>query len=193
MSKGGYRRRSHAFWPIRASTATFMLQDRSLALVVTPEHAASDEARSEGLFRASEEERERRHRLKEALAAEGFKWEPWQKPERGMVFGMIRQHECGEMQTHVRYYKDGVLKAEHEIAHHFLEHLISPRTSAHDEVEAILEKHGIDDVEVLEKQFPDRMKGDMPASRTPWKPVVMAAGAVVFGAIFGGKAIFGRD
>lgn len=170
-----------------------MLEDGQLGVVPEREQAGRAEATSESLFRASEAERDRRHRVKEALSEAGFKWEPWQKPERGMVFGMIRQHECGEMQTHVRYYKDGTVKAEHEIAHHFLEHLISPRTSAHDEVEAILETHGIDDVDVLEKDFPDRMKGEMPSSRTPWKPVAMAAGAVLFGAIFGGKAIFGRD
>lgn len=149
------------------------------------------EEREEGILIASPEERERRRRVKEALRAEGFSWEPWQKPERGMVFGMIRQHACGEMQTHVRYYKDGTIKAEHEIAHHFLEHLISPRTSAHDEVEAILEAHGVHDVEVLEKDFPDRLKGEMPETRTPWKPVVAAAGAVLIGAVFGGKRLFG--
>lgn len=153
--------------------------------------SASGAPDKEGYFRISDEERERRERVKEALRAEGFRWEIWQKPERDMVFGMIRTD--GDMQVHVRYYRDGAIRAETEIAHHFFEHLVSPRRSAHDLVERLLAKHGVDDVEVREKEFPDRMKGDMPRSRTPWKPVVAAAGVVVAGAVLGAKALFRRD
>ncbi|MDX1611230.1 MAG: hypothetical protein R3185_02590 [Candidatus Thermoplasmatota archaeon] len=155
------------------------------------EHTAPTDTSAEGYFRVSEDEKERRRRVREALAAEGFKWEIWQKPEKDMVFGMIRTEE--DMQVHVRYYRGGYIKAETEIAHHYFEHLISPRESAHDHVEDLLAKHGIEDVDVFEKEFPERMKGDMPRTRTPWKPVVAAAGAVLVGAFYGARTLLWRD
>ena len=141
----------------------------------------ADEEPPEPRFRPSTEEKERRRRVREAFLEEGFKWEPWQKPEKHMVFGMIRRD--GQMQTHMRYYRGGYIKAEHEIAHTYLEHLISPRESAHEEVERILAGHGITDVEVRHKEIPKRHRGPMPPTRTPWKPVVMAASAAIVGAI----------
>lgn len=132
-------------------------------------------------------------RVKEALRKEGFRWELWQKPEKGMVFGMIRR-EDEHMQTHVRFYEGGVVKAEREICHRYIEHLISPRESAHDEIERLLcEEHGITEVDVAEKKFPDRMKGKMPKTRTPWKPLVVGAGALLAGIVVGGRSLIGGD
>lgn len=127
--------------------------------------------------------------VREALREEGFDWTIWQKPQSGVVFGMVREED--DLQTHVRYYEDDVIRAEHEICHRYLEHLISPRESAHDEVERILDEHGIEGVEVQEKDFPDRMKGEMPSTRTPWKPLVMGAGAAIAGIAFGVRQFFG--
>lgn len=125
--------------------------------------------------------------VREALREEGFDWTIWQKPQSGVLFGMVREED--DLQTHVRYYEDDVIRAEHEICHRYLEHLISPRESAHDEIERILDEHGIDGAEVQEKDFPDRMKGEMPSTRTPWKPLVAGVGALVVGAVFGGRSL----
>lgn len=121
--------------------------------------------------------------VREALLDAGFRWELWQKPERGQRFGMIRRE--GDMQLHVRYYEDGSLKAERELANDYVEHLLSPRESAHEEIEPILEEHGLEeDVEVQEKTFPARHRGgDMPSTRTPWKPLILGAGVALVGAI----------
>jgi hypothetical protein len=123
-------------------------------------------------------------RVREALEAEGFRWEFWQKPESGQVFGMIRR-EDEHMQLHVRYFEDGTLQAEREIANDYVEHLISPRESAHAEIEAILDKHDIEheDVTVEEKDFPRRHQGSMPSTRPPWKPLVLGAGIALAGAV----------
>jgi len=131
-----------------------------------------------------------RERVRRALAAEGFSWELWQKPERGQIFGMIRRD--GEMQLHVRYYEDDVVKAERELANDYVEHLLSPRVSAHEEVEEILEDHGLgDEVDVEEKRFPPRHDGvDMPRTRTRWKPLVMGVGVALVGAVAGTGLLF---
>lgn len=126
-----------------------------------------------------------REQVREALAEEGFGWELWQKPERGQEFGMIRRE--GDMQLHVRYYDGDVIRAERELANDYVEHLLSPRVSAHDEVEDILAKHGLDDeVEVEEKRFPPRHDGvPMPETRTRWKPLVLGVGVALVGAVAG--------
>jgi len=144
----------------------------------------------EPLFRPSLEERERRRRVRRALSDAGFKWEPWQKPERDMVFGMIRNE--GDMQTHVRYYRGGFLKAERELAHHYLEHVFSPRESAHETIAAILAEHDIEDVEVREKEIARRHRGPMPPTRTHWKPLAMAAGAALAGYVLRRRGVFKR-
>lgn len=133
---------------------------------------------------------ELREQVKDALKAEGFRTEIWQKPEWGMVFGMIRRED--EMQLHVRYYKGGVVKGEREIAHTYLEHLISPRTSAHEEIEEILDRHDVDGVEVREKRFPSRMEREMPSTRTPWKPFALGLGTLAVGTLIA-KGLLGRD
>lgn len=114
---------------------------------------------------------------RQALHEEGFQWELWQKPKRGVLYGLIRR-DGEDMQTHVRYYKDDVIRAEREISNDYIEHLISPRESAHDEIERLLAEHGITDVTVSEKDFPERMKGQMPTTRTPWKPLAVGLGAI---------------
>lgn len=116
-------------------------------------------------------------RVREALHEEGFQWELWQKPKRGVLYGLIRR-DGEDMQTHVRYYKDDVIRAEREISNDYLEHLISPRESAHEEIERLLANHGIHEVTVSEKDFPERMKGEMPTTRTPWKPLAVGIGAI---------------
>lgn len=141
--------------------------------------AASSEAESEPTDEDLSEQ------VREALEAEGFRWELWQKPERGQKFGMIRR-EDEEMQLHVRYYEGGVVKAERELANDYVEHLLSPRESVHEEVQRLLAKHGLgDEVDVREKVFPDRHQGSMPSTRTPWKPLVMGVGVALFGAVAG--------
>lgn len=147
-----------------------------------PEDAPSDEGAT------VDDSPELRRRVREALREEGFRWELWQKPMREVAFGLIRR-EDEHMQTHVRYYEGGVVKAEREISNDYLEHLVSPRESAHEEIERLLEDHGVTEVEVSEKDFPDRMQGDMPSTRTPWKPLVVGAGAVLAGVVVGARAL----
>jgi hypothetical protein len=134
-----------------------------------------------------------REQVRRALAEEGFNWELWQKPERGQEFGMIRQE--GDMQLHVRYYEDDVIKAERELANDYVEHLVSPRFSAHEEVERLLAKHDLDEeVDVEEKRFPPRHDGvPMPDTRTRWKPLVLGAGVALVGAIAGRGLLPGGD
>lgn len=131
------------------------------------------------------------HQVREALQEEGFRWELWQKPKRGVRFGLIRR-DGEDMQTHVRYYEDDVIRAEREISNDYLEHLISPRESAHEEIERLLAEHGITDVTVSEKNFPKRMKGPMPTTRTPWKPLVVGLGAIA-GIAMGATRFLGNN
>ncbi len=155
-------------------------------LVPDPQPAPEPNAQQEGLFRVSDAEQERRHRIREALKEEGFAWEIWQKPEKGMIFGLIRVED--DLQTHVRYYKGGYLKAESEIAHKYLEHIVSPRECAKETIEEILERHGIDDVDVHEREIPRHHRGPMPPTRTPWKPVVAGLSVALAGWFYSRKS-----
>lgn len=103
--------------------------------------------------------------VREALEAEGYTSTPFQWKHAGHSFGLIK--DLGEKQIHVRVYEDGVIDAEIEVHKRYLQHIWSPRPSAHDEVRRILEKHGIETelvneqylphVGPLRERFPDRL------------------------------------
>jgi len=134
-----------------------------------------------------------REQVRRALAEEGFNWELWQKPERGQEFGMIRQE--GDMQLHVRYYEDDVIKAERELANDYVEHLVSPRfssTSTFSSRSCLARRRSTSSW--AEKRFPPRHDGvPMPDTRTRWKPLVLGAGVALVGAIAGRGLLPGGD
>ena len=90
--------------------------------------------------------------IRRALLAEGFRSSPFQWRHKGHAFGLIK--DLGDKQVHVRVYENGVIDAEVEIHKRYVEHLISPRPSAHKEIAAILSKHGIPTDLVNEKYLP---------------------------------------
>ncbi len=103
--------------------------------------------------------------VREALEAEGYQSTPFQWRHKGHAYGLIK--DLGEKQIHVRVYEDGVIDAEIEVHKRYLQHIWSPRPSAHEEVHRILEKHGIatelvneqylPQVGPLRDRFPDRL------------------------------------
>lgn len=103
--------------------------------------------------------------VREALEAEGYKSTPFQWRHKGHAYGLIK--DLGEKQIHVRVYEDGVIDAEIEVHKRYLQHIWSPRPSAHEEVHRILEKHGLETelvneqylphVGPLRERFPDRL------------------------------------
>lgn len=105
-------------------------------------------------------------RVRKALEAEGFRHTPFQWRHKGHAFGLVR--DLGDKQIHVRVYEDGVVDAELEIHKRFVEHLLSPRPSAHDEVRRILRKHGIGTELVNEHYLPrvGALRKKYPATRT---------------------------
>jgi hypothetical protein len=103
--------------------------------------------------------------VRAALEAEGFRTTMMQWRHKGHAYGLIK--DLGKMQIHVRVYDDGVIDAEVEVHKRYIQHLWSPRPSAHEEVQAILERHGISthlvneqylpQVGPLRDRFPDRL------------------------------------
>lgn len=103
--------------------------------------------------------------VRAALEAEGYRSTPFQWKHKGHAYGLIK--DLGEKQVHVRVYEDGVVDAEIEVHKRYLQHIWSPRPSAHEEVQRILEKHGIEtelvneqylpQVGPLRERFPDRL------------------------------------
>lgn len=103
--------------------------------------------------------------VRAALEAEGYKSTPFQWKHKGHAYGLIK--DLGQKQIHVRVYEDGVIDAEIEIHKRYMQHIWSPRPSAHEEVQKILRKHGLDtelvneqylpQVGPLRERFPDRL------------------------------------
>lgn len=91
---------------------------------------------------------------KAVLLAEGFRREPLKQARKaGQVWGVVRQ-EPDDMQIHVRAFRDGRLETEVELSNRFIQHLWSHRRSAHEEVKAILERHGMPTERVSETFVP---------------------------------------
>ncbi|MBI2077580.1 MAG: hypothetical protein HYT80_04300 [Euryarchaeota archaeon] len=91
-------------------------------------------------------------RIRSALEKEGFQSTVLQWRHKGHAYGLIK--DLGDKQIHVRVYEDGVVDAEIEIHKRYLEHLWSPRPSAHKQVQRIFTKHGIPIHFVNEKYLP---------------------------------------
>lgn len=91
-------------------------------------------------------------RIRSALEREGFTSTPFQWRHKGHAYGLIK--DLGDKQIHVRVYEDGVVDAEIEIHKRYLEHLWSPRPSAHRQIHRIFRKYGIPIHFVNEKYIP---------------------------------------
>lgn len=89
-------------------------------------------------------------RIRSALEREGFRSTPFQWRHKGHAFGLIK--DLGDKQIHVRVYKDGVVDAEVEIHKRYVQHLWSPRPSAHKEVQEVFRRHGIP-VQLVNEQY----------------------------------------
>lgn len=89
-------------------------------------------------------QRERRaylERVRRALEAEGFRHTHLQWRHKGHSFGLVK--DAGDKQIHVRVYDNGLVDAEVEIHRRYVQHLYSPRPSAHRTVQRIFAKHHI--------------------------------------------------
>lgn len=118
-------------------------------------------------------------RVRFALEREGFRSTPFQWRHKGHEFGLVK--DLGDKQIHVRVYEDGVIDAEVEIHKRYLQHLWSPRPSAHRQVHAIFRKYGIPVKFVNEKYIPqvgpDRRK--FPKARTKVAHLLAGAGGAL--------------
>lgn len=122
-------------------------------------------------------------RVRRALEAEGFRSTPLQWKHRGHAFGLVKDR--GDRQIHVRVYEDGVIDAELEIHRRFLEHLLSPRPSAHRLVRGLLAKHGIP-THLLNERYIPRLaaaRRRYPKTRTPVRRVLGGAAGLVGGVV----------
>lgn len=122
-------------------------------------------------------------KAKEALLAEGFYETPFQYRKKGQVFGVVKDHGH-DLQLHVRAFDTGVIESEVELSNRYVEHLVSPRRSAHAEIKAIFEKHGLE-TETINEEFQTRtgaFRERMPRTRTKTSDLVKAglgmAGAI---------------
>lgn len=116
-------------------------------------------------------------RVRTALEMEGFRTTRFQWRHKGHAYGLIR--DLGDKQIHVRVYEDGVVDAEIEIHKRFVEHLWSPRPSAHRQIFRIFKKHGIPVHFVNEKYIPQvgATRARYPRMRTRVAHVLAGAGA----------------
>jgi hypothetical protein len=123
--------------------------------------------------------------VRKALEAEGFQSTRLQWRHKGHAFGLVK--DAGRMQVHVRVYDDGVIDAEIEIHKRYMQHLWSPRPSAHEEVQQILQRHGIDtdlineqylpQVGALRERFPERL---VRVTTVAGSTAAVVGGAVVY-------------
>ena len=116
-------------------------------------------------------------RVRSALEKEGFRSSLLQWRHKGHSYGLIK--DLGDKQVHVRVYEDGVVDAELEIHKRYLEHLWSPRPSAHRIVQKIFQKHGIPIRFVNEKYLPQvgATRRAYPKMRTRVSHLLAASGA----------------
>jgi hypothetical protein len=127
-------------------------------------------------------------RARQALVEEGFRSTPMQYRKKDQVFGLVKDHG-DRLQIHVRAFRNGVLESEVELSNRYIEHLWSPRRSAHNEIARILEKHGLD-TRTVNTEFRTRTGADrdkLPRIVTPTRQLVKGAvgvagavGAVAF-------------
>lgn len=113
---------------------------------------------------------------RQALLAEGFRSTPMQYRKRDQVFGLVKPHG-DRLQIHVRAFRSGVIESEVELSNRYIEHLWSPRRSAHAEIARILEKHGLD-TKTINTEFRTRTGSErdrLPRIVTPTSGVVKGA------------------
>jgi hypothetical protein len=128
---------------------------------------------------------------KAVLLAEGFKRDPLRQARKpGMVWGVVRQ-EPGDMQIHVRAFKDGRLETEVELSNRYIQHLWSHRRSAHVEVKEILNRHGMPTERVSETFLP--ITGSFEGKRMPLGRTkamhAYAAAAIAIGLFIGWRLV----
>ena len=132
-------------------------------------------------------------RVRTALEAEGFRSTPFQWRHKGHEYGLIK--DLGHNQIHVRVYEDGVIDAEIEVHKRYLEHLWSPRPSAHREVKEIFQRHGIPIRFVNEHYLPQvgAHRRKFPKARTSVAQLVAgAAGGIGIVGLYTARIILGR-
>lgn len=115
-------------------------------------------------------------RARQALVAEGFRSTPMQYRKKDQVFGLVKDHG-DRLQLHVRAFRSGVIESEVELSNRYIEHLWSPRRSAHNEITRILEKHGLDTA-TINTEFRTRTGAErerLPRIVTPTRPLVRGA------------------
>lgn len=114
-------------------------------------------------------------RVRTALEMEGFASTPFQWRHKGHAYGLIK--DLGDKQVHVRVYDDGVVDAEIEIHKRYVQHLWSPRRSAHRQVQRIFQRHGIPVHFVNERYLPQVGAGRAQYPRLRTKVSHVIAGA----------------
>jgi len=119
-------------------------------------------------------------KVRSALVAEGFRSTPFQWRHAGHEFGLIKDLHNGR-QIHVRVYDNGIIDAEYEVHKRFVQHLYSPRPSAHRAVQRIFTKHGIPTHLVNEHYVPKvgAARQAYPRRRTKVSHVAGVLGGVV--------------
>jgi hypothetical protein len=80
--------------------------------------------------------------VKAALVADGFHDTFAQWPRRSQAFGLVKDFP-GHRQMHVRAFWDGRLEAEIEFSRLCVNHWVSPRDPAHQELVVLLDKLGV--------------------------------------------------
>jgi hypothetical protein len=126
-----------------------------------------------------EEERRRYLEIvRHAFEKEGYRSTMFQWRHRGHAYGLIK--DLGDKQIHVRVYDNGIIDAEMEIHKRYLQHLYSPRPSAHKEVVEVLRKHGVLSHLVNEHYLPQvgADRKDFPKRRTKISALLGSAAAV---------------
>ena len=121
--------------------------------------------------------------VRSALEAEGFHPTRFQWRHGGQAFGLVRD-EGDHHQVHVRVYENGIIDAEWELHRRYLSHAISPRPSAHREIQKIFTKHRVPVAFVNEHYLPQvgAARTKFPASRAKVSHVI--GGAVgIFGSV----------
>ncbi len=115
-------------------------------------------------------------RARQALLKEGFRSTSMQYRKKEQVFGLVKDHG-DRLQLHVRAFRNGVIESEVELSNRYIEHLWSPRRSAHNEITQILEKHGLDTA-TINTEFRTRTGAErerLPRIVTPTRPLVKGA------------------
>lgn len=149
----------------------------------TPEEAEERALQDEAIHRSPEELQTFLEQARNALLAEGFYSTPMQYRKKAQVFGVIKEHGH-DLQIHVRAFANGVIESEVELSNRYIQHLWSPRRSAHAEITKVFEKHGVL-TDTINTEFRTRTGADrdqMPRVLTKTRDVVRAgvglAGAV---------------